>query len=732
MPDPEELKQFHDLAEEIKALGADSPEYKAFETVISQTDAMLSALSKKPKNGPVPVGSERNRSQLVGAHLMIGNAAEKLLGTEISEALKEKVRNLADLAAKNHRVLRSYQPDKEPKSLPRLLEDARTVTVDTRGTKLADSLSGAQSRRQPIVYMDDQGKKTAGVFTPKKVNDYWGDLQKIFEAEADDPRNALSQDAKDMLKGFLENYWNVFPQVVQYNRHGTLNKDPRGRRELDLTSMIAGISDVRTNKTSPAFLANAFKIAYPQLQGQDLNRVFGAGMMERLSQKTDPHFVSTGIQVDSAGIMDGSRTDTRNAAMYSMAELFGVSHLVAQAVPMKLIGENGEAVEGTFMMKAKGMDPENLPQEAMYINEDSLTGTNGKGYRDLADLQVLDYLCGNVDRHGGNMFYLFDRNHKFCGVQAIDNDCSCGLLVPSNKNNVNKLVVPKNMKIISRSMYDKVMTMQPEELRFALRGFGLSEKELNCSAKRLLNLKAELKKGAVTVVEDKDFRKINARKLSQLKAKDAQGNGLNLFTRASNQICAFTRFRMDQHGVYNDFADTDAIGEYNRALPGATDREIEKTDLLLQWMDRVTNTGFWHFHKGTSPQFEAMREAARNYKEYQQRIKARIDNANSPARKNDPDAPYDALVREEELEEMARLKKRMAETADTYLAGKGNATRNPYTRSRKEVAGFVKAFGQTGETVKEEEIQTLRKQGKRADEEAARRESAQQGPAAGL
>ena len=74
----------------------------------------------------------------------------------------------------------------------------------------------------------------------------------------------------------------------------------------------------------------------------------------------------------------------------------------------------------------------------------------------------------------------------------------------------------------------------------------------------------------------------------------------------------------------------------------------------------------------------------------------------------------------------------MRETADTYLSGKQNSRFNSYTNSRKEVAGIVKAFGQTGETVMEEEIQTLHKQGKRADEEARRRQAAQQCPAAGI
>jgi hypothetical protein len=423
--------------------------------------------------------------------------------------------------------------------------------------------------------------------------------------------------------------------------------------------------------------------------------------------------------------------------MYAAAELLGVPHLIAKTIPMKLIGGNGQEIEGTFMMKGKGMDPNNLPDEALDINERALTGTNGKGFKDLADLQVLDYICGNVDRHGGNMFYQFDRNGKFCGVQGIDNDCAFGLLVPKGNRNVNKMVGPEYMKIVSRSMYNKVMDLTPAELRFALRGFALSEKELHCAVRRTQKLQEELKKGTVKVVEDKDFKKIGRQQLDQLRVRDADGSGLNLFARAFGMIKTFGIQRSSQKKLYQDLDDMTALREQNRALPGATAREEENADLLLDQMALVTKTGWWRFHKGTSPQFEAMRQSVRNYKEYQQRIRSRIDEANTENRKNDPDAPIDAMVTKEELEEMARLRKDMREKADTYLEGRQNVKYNSYTNMRKEIARMVKAYGSAGETVSADEIRTQEKQMKRAVEESDRRLSQQQkehqnGPVAGL
>ena len=47
MPDPNELQQFHELTEEIKAMGQESPEYRTFAAAISATDEKLSALNRK-------------------------------------------------------------------------------------------------------------------------------------------------------------------------------------------------------------------------------------------------------------------------------------------------------------------------------------------------------------------------------------------------------------------------------------------------------------------------------------------------------------------------------------------------------------------------------------------------------------------------------------------------------------------------------------------------------------
>ena len=43
-------------------------------------------------------------------------------------------------------------------------------------------------------------------------------------------------------------------------------------------------------------------------------------------------------------------------------------------------------------------------------------------------MQIMDFLSGNVDRHGGNMTYKVDDNGKIVGAVAFDNDTSFGVI----------------------------------------------------------------------------------------------------------------------------------------------------------------------------------------------------------------------------------------------------------------------------------------------------------------
>ena len=96
-------------------------------------------------------------------------------------------------------------------------------------------------------------------------------------------------------------------------------------------------------------------------------------------------------------------------------------------------------------------------------------------------LQVLDFLCGNVDRHAGNLSYQFDSYDSFDGTQGFDNDCAMGALVPTDGKGKNRLVGTRHLMAVSQKTYDRIQQLQPAVLKYALRGYGLSEPELEAA-----------------------------------------------------------------------------------------------------------------------------------------------------------------------------------------------------------------------------------------------------------
>ena len=179
----------------------------------------------------------------------------------------------------------------------------------------------------------------------------------------------------------------------------------------------------------------------------------------------------TYINNSEIGMTDKARIDTKNAGMSIVAELLGCPNVICRAQPMKIRDAKGNLIDGTFMQMAKGVDPNRPTREGQNASKSSLNHTDGRGLESIADLQVIDYICGNVDRHGGNLFYRFDEKGKFIGGQGIDNDSSFGTKVPQlSKDAVRRLPVAPNMGAISKKTAAIIMNTSPAELAFALRG----------------------------------------------------------------------------------------------------------------------------------------------------------------------------------------------------------------------------------------------------------------------
>ena len=210
------------------------------------------------------------------------------------------------------------------------------------------------------------------------------------------------------------------------------------------------------------------------------------------------------------GIPYHASTGQRNALMSSVAELFGCEDVLAfsEKVNIKSFENGQEKVrKGVIMMPAKGEDPIHAGLNSNMSKLDRSKMENSPGLNNkIAKLQFLDYICGNPDRHQGNIFYQFSEEGKLIGVQGIDNDASFGANKDFYKMRIDNVygkdqvikvgnsVRFEDLRLIPESMADTVMNLNPDTYAFQLYGYGLEEKEIEACSHRLIDLKRNLKK----------------------------------------------------------------------------------------------------------------------------------------------------------------------------------------------------------------------------------------------
>ena len=224
------------------------------------------------------------------------------------------------------------------------------------------------------------------------------------------------------------------------------------------------------------------------------------------------------------GINENSKADKRNSAVSMIADLLGCSGLIAKSVNLHVKDpSSGKIIMGTFMETAKGADCRGTNVEDMekfnQLTPDKIEKSLSLK-KDIANLQVVDWICGNPDRHTGNMMYKFDENGNLVGLIGIDNDTSLGDGDHSITLNGTFL---ENMTVVTKDMADHIEAMDKEALKTMLYGYDLKESEVKKAIQRFEMLKDKLaadkeyfadkplgyvEKGRIRIVPDNELDQI--------------------------------------------------------------------------------------------------------------------------------------------------------------------------------------------------------------------------------
>lgn len=201
-------------------------------------------------------------------------------------------------------------------------------------------------------------------------------------------------------------------------------------------------------------------------------------------------------------------TTRRNVATSRVAALLGLQDLVARSETVEIFDKKSEqTIRGNMMESARGnLDLKKFGDD-MKKGKRSMPKLGGTVQRELMSLQVLDVLCGQVDRHVGNIMITIKQGtgqntDEITGVSAFDNDAAFGMnldvsTVKHQLKHDRRVYDPKTGDLVipymDAALAERILNLRPAVLGFALNGL-LTDAEINMTIKRLQMMQNAIKK----------------------------------------------------------------------------------------------------------------------------------------------------------------------------------------------------------------------------------------------
>jgi hypothetical protein len=206
-----------------------------------------------------------------------------------------------------------------------------------------------------------------------------------------------------------------------------------------------------------------------------------------------------GDAVDVSGLTDKDvRLGNRNIAMYRLDQL-----LQTGVIPeTKRAHRKKDDAAGTLMKFAAGTSlikdevkttktivsgKEHNTEEKYQVAAD-INYENSNIQRDLSNIQLLDSICGQVDRHGGNIIAITSEDGQIISLQGIDNDFAFGTKIDATTGKPigHHRGFPE---WIDKRVADRIRSLESRQVMKALEGL-LSDDEILKTIERFETVKA--------------------------------------------------------------------------------------------------------------------------------------------------------------------------------------------------------------------------------------------------
>jgi len=414
--------------------------------------------------------------------------ASKKVRTEAEETLYRGEKNIElEIRRANRQANRELSyieniPQGESVSYSTLHRQSTDVTIDT-GEGNLEKVGGFLSDRIAIRYMNENGVLEEGFFTQDYAPEWT--IEEICErAKSVAPTLTPIIDAiystPNAMAGLSEREYNFKP-------------DKDGMRNTEAVPLVL----------------DTLGIDKSLYQGKVFTQEETAALHD-LGLRFSSLEIMKNVHI-RAGIEPGSNINQRNTAMSDMATLLGCGKDIAKSMPMTLM-VNGQPMRGSFMKKASGLGSEQILNLKLTDGKDFEVDYESLG-ESCANLLIMDYICANIDRHSGNIFYDLQpsadgKKMVLKGVKGIDNDLSFGNKDISEYTAVKNLPALGDINTIPKALADKVRGLNKETLASILVKSNISPSQIDSCWNRVQKLQKKIQKNPAGFIVEKYNREI--------------------------------------------------------------------------------------------------------------------------------------------------------------------------------------------------------------------------------
>ncbi len=294
---------------------------------------------------------------------------------------------------------------------------------------------------------------------------------------------------------------NIRQQVVKWinrSKHQKSTEERTHQRMAALKMLLPRIEkeldDIASGKFEETVASGNLTVIKFEAVGGQLNKLdlVKVGGIEGFFTEDRPKLTAQDLEGPAASLgipTEDPHLGARSVAMYRLDQLLGINMLAkTEFAVSQRRDSSGKITEkmGVFMEKAKGEKAEALAKGGRLAEDDALLQSA------LNKLQMLDIICGQVDRHMGN-YYINMSDGRVTGVQGIDNDMSFGVAhtdLDKSPGGIHYKGIPP---LVDSATAKRILTVRESDIENALKGL-LSPSEVTNTVNRLKKFQAELQK----------------------------------------------------------------------------------------------------------------------------------------------------------------------------------------------------------------------------------------------